>query len=145
MPSAVLPVHLAIPECKLVPEVPAKRQLFSHIVPGLTPYQFHGETRSSATTASAGSPSPPGNRVGIACGTTRSSANGTIPFFPDLEHCPAGTLSGFPKDLVLSAMSLVSERPWRTVSRLVKEGPRALAEPENVKMRNVLGGVAETL
>jgi hypothetical protein len=101
------PISFSIPASKIVSEIPEKKRDFATLIPGdLSTYVFNDEAAYYkdyqqsyfAFTWKKG---------GWDCMRHYEIlASGCIPYFVDLQNCPAGTMHLFPKDLVLEAMSL---------------------------------------
>ena len=106
----VYPISFSIPESKLVSSVPSKTKRFAHIVPGdLSTYIFDDEASYSADYQSSVFGRTQ-KKAGWDClRHYEILANGCIPWVPDLDQCPSGTMTHFPKDLVRTAMA--SESP----------------------------------
>jgi len=99
--SRLVPIGFSIPACKIVQDVLPKTKWMSDLIPGdMSTYiyqnegDYYQEYQSSvfATTMKKG---------GWDClRHYEILANGSIPFFENLEHCPPLTMTHFPKELV---------------------------------------------
>jgi len=101
------PITFSIPEEKILNYVPKKNKILSNLIPGdLTTYIYNNETdyyneyRQSmfAITKKKG---------GWDCMRHYEIiANGCIPYFIDIEHCPENTMALLPKNLLLEGNDL---------------------------------------
>jgi len=102
------PISFSIPESKIVQSVPPKTKEFGTIIPGDTStYIFSDEASYYADyqTSVFGKTCKKG---GWDCMRHYEIlANGCIPFFENLERCPPGTMTHFPKFLINNAMNSV--------------------------------------
>lgn len=115
---SVSPIGISIPETKIIDFVPEKQKRFAHIIPGQpSTYIFSDETSYYKDYQSSifGRTSKKG---GWDCMRHYEIlANGCIPWFTDLENCPPGTMTHFPKDIVIDAMN--SETPELYIPKLL--------------------------
>lgn len=105
--QAAIPIQFAIPEVKIVEQIPEKERDFAFIIPGkLETYIYNSEEdyyrdyqkSYFAVTCRKG---------GWDClRHYEILANGCIPYFVDLEQCPPNTMFALPKELILEAMHL---------------------------------------
>ena len=105
--SAPFPMQFSIPESKIVREIPPKDKDFAFIIPGnLSTYVYKRESdyykdyqRSyfAITCRKAG---------WDALRHYEILANGCIPYFVDIDHCPPNTMRFLPKELIKEAMNL---------------------------------------
>ena len=104
----IYPISFCIPESKIIKHIPYKTKIFGSIIPGNSnTYIFNDESLYYADYQSA------------VFGITRKKAgwdcmrhyeilaNGCIPFFYNLEDCPAATMTHFPKRLIIEAAKLI--------------------------------------
>jgi len=101
------PITFSIPAEKIVSTMPVKTKLMSSLIPGnlrtyiyTTEESYYNEYRQSmfATTTKKG---------GWDClRHYEILANGSIPYFPNLEACPPQTLALLPKDLIMEGNRL---------------------------------------
>lgn len=114
----VYPISFSIPEQKIISGVTEKTKRFAHIVPGdLSTYIFDTEAsyRADYQTSVFGRTQ---RKAGWDClRHYEILANGCIPWFQDLEDCPARTMTHFPKRIVLEAMQ--SESPTEFIPELL--------------------------
>jgi hypothetical protein len=100
----VYPIGFSIPESKIVSEIPPKTKRISDLIPGVlstyiyqTEEDYYKEYQSSVFAKTT-------KKAGWDCMRHYEIlAQGCIPFFPALEHCPPNTMTFFPKELVLKA------------------------------------------
>jgi hypothetical protein len=108
--EGVFPISFGIPKHKILESVPPKTRRMALIVPGkpetyvyedeASYYQGYAESWFGTTTKKAGWDCMRHYEI---------MANGCIPYFPGLEHCPARTMTLFPKNLALKANKLYEE------------------------------------
>lgn len=101
------PISFAIPSNKIVQTIPLKDKDFATLIPGdLSTYVFNDEAdyyRDYQRSYFAFT----WKKGGWDCMRHYEIlASGCIPYFVDLEHCPAGTMANLPKELILEAMRL---------------------------------------
>lgn len=115
----VYPISFSIPEQKIVSEPPAKTTRFATIIPGNPStyiYSTEPDYYAGYQTAVFGHTCKKG---GWDClRHYEILANGCIPYFHDLDKCPARTMANFPKELVLEAMH--SDTPESYIPRLLE-------------------------
>lgn len=101
------PIQFAMPQDKIVKEVPDKDQDFAYIIPGqLNTYIFNNEAdyyndyqRSYFAITRA--------KAGWDCMRHYEIlANGCIPYFLDIDKCNPNTMYFLPKELIIEAMNL---------------------------------------
>lgn len=104
--SAFIPIHFAIPECKITNIFLEKTQEYGSIIPGQSGYIFDDEhwyyldynkSYYGVTLKKAGWDCMRHYEI---------LANHCIPYFVDLESCPKYTLTNLPKKLLLEAKQL---------------------------------------
>jgi hypothetical protein len=106
----VYPISFSIPESKIVPSVPEKTKLYGHIVPGDPSTYIFSDEASYAKDYQASLFGYTCKKGGWDClRHYEILANGCIPWFRDLDACPANTMTHYPKELVHAAMA--SESP----------------------------------
>lgn len=102
----IYPISFSIPACKIVTTVPIKTQLFGTVIPGDNrTYVFNDEVSyyKDYQRSIFGKTKLKG---GWDClRHYEILANGCIPWFDNLQSCPPNTMTHFPKQLVLDAMS----------------------------------------
>ncbi len=121
----VYPISFSIPEQKIVSEPPAKTTQFATIIPGNpSTYIYSTEPDYYAGYQEA------------VFGHTRKKggwdclrhyeilANGCVPYFDQLDKCPARTMTRFPKQLVATAMD--SQTPDDFIPELLEHTRRFL-------------------
>ncbi len=101
------PITFSIPKNKIVLEIPNKTKFCSSLIPGKletyiyqTEEDYYKEYQSSffAITHKKG---------GWDCMRHYEiMANGCIPYFPGIEHCPPNTMALLPKDLIIEGNKL---------------------------------------
>lgn len=101
------PMQFAISETKIVKEIPQKDRDFAFIIPGKREtyiyrdeekyYKDYQRSYFAITRKKAGWDSMRNYEI---------LANGCIPYFTDIDHCPPKTLYFLPKKLIKEAMSL---------------------------------------
>lgn len=105
--AEVFPIQFSIPEEKIVTTLPKKEKDFASIIPGkISTYCYENEKdyyedyqRSYFAITR--------KKAGWDCMRHYEIlANGSIPYFIDLEECDPHTLTFFPKELILEAMHL---------------------------------------
>lgn len=100
--SRAKPITFAIPESQLIKTTVEKNKLFGTIIPGnLSTYIFNTESEYyyDYATSYYGITH---KKAGWDCMRHYEIlANKCIPFFTDLEHCPASILCTFPKEIIL--------------------------------------------
>jgi hypothetical protein len=116
------PINFSIPECKVVNEIPKKTKLISNLVPGdLTTYIYNSEvdyyneykkSYFALTTKKAGWDCL--RHYEIMC-------NGCIPIFPNIENCPANTMTLLPKDLLLEGNMLYEKNKNKNINDISSE------------------------
>lgn len=94
-------ISFAIPEEKIVTDVPNKNELFAHIIPGdMSTYIFDDESSyyEDYKTSYYGKTWKKG---GWDClRHYEILLNGCIPYFTDIDDCPVNTMFNFPKNIV---------------------------------------------
>jgi hypothetical protein len=100
------PIGMCIPESKIVPAVSRKEKLYATIVPGKRETYIYGNNEQAYYDDYAqsvfGITMP---KAGWDClRHYEILANGCIPWFQNLDQCPPGTMTHFPKALVIEAM-----------------------------------------
>jgi hypothetical protein len=118
-------IGFSIPESKIIEALPRKTKQFAHIVPGdLSTYIFHDEESyyKDYQTSVFGRTC---KKEGWDCMRHYEIlANGCIPWFTDIDKCPPQTMTHFPKEIVLEAMS--SDTPEAYIPRLMEYTRRHL-------------------
>ena len=103
-----IPIHFAIPECKITINKLAKIQEYGSIIPGQGGYKFdieqeyyndYNKSYFGVTMKKAGWDCMRHYEI---------LANNCIPYFIDLHECPKNTLTNLPKELLLEARELVN-------------------------------------
>lgn len=112
------PISFSIPACKIVQEVPVKKRYLSRMIPGNPEsyiyeteedyYQQYKDSLFAKTTKKAGWDCLRHYEI---------LANGAIPYFPELPHCPPQTMATFPKDLILRGNQLFEKGASREECR----------------------------
>jgi hypothetical protein len=101
-----IPIHFAIPECKITINGLDKTQEYGSIIPGQGGYKFnieqdyyndYNKSYFGVTMKKAGWDCMRHYEI---------LANNCIPYFIDLENCPKQTLTNLPKELLLEAREL---------------------------------------
>jgi hypothetical protein len=107
-PDKFLPIHFAIPECKITKEKLEKIQEYGSIIPGQGGYKFdiekeyyddYNKSYFGVTMKKAGWDCMRHYEI---------LANHCIPYFTDLEECPNKILTNLPKELLLEAKKLAN-------------------------------------
>jgi len=101
------PISFSIPACKVLAKAPSKSKLFGHVVPGETRTYIFSDEAAYYSDYQA-------SVFGITCKKRgwdcmrhyEILANGTIPYFTDLQHCPPLTMTHLPKTMILEGMKL---------------------------------------
>jgi hypothetical protein len=103
-----IPIHFAIPECKITTNKLDKTQEYGSIIPGQGGYKFdieqeyyndYNKSYFGVTMKKAGWDCMRHYEI---------LANNCIPYFTDLEECPNLTLTNLPKGLLLEAKKLAN-------------------------------------
>jgi len=103
-----IPIHFAIPECKITTNKLDKNQDYGSIIPGQGGYKFdieqeyyndYNKSYFGVTMKKAGWDCMRHYEI---------LANNCIPYFTDLEDCPKQTLTNLPKELLLEAKELAN-------------------------------------
>jgi hypothetical protein len=103
-----IPIHFAIPECKITTEKLDKIQEYGSIIPGQGGYKFdieqeyyndYNKSYFGVTMKKAGWDCMRHYEI---------LANNCIPYFIDLHECPKNTLTNLPKELLLEAKDLTN-------------------------------------
>ena len=123
------PITFSIPKEKIIKEKPKKTKMVSNLIPGvLSTYIYQNETdyyqeyqqSLFATTTKKG---------GWDCMRHYEIiANGCLPYFPNIEQCPAHTMALFPKELVLQSNELYHRYHTKQISDLTEEDWRVYDE-----------------
>jgi len=103
-----IPIHFAIPECKITKNKLNKIQEYGHIIPGQSGYIFKNEqdyyddyNRSYFGVTM--------KKAGWDCMRHYEIlANNCIPYFIDLESCPKYTLTNLPKEILIEVRELAN-------------------------------------
>jgi len=102
-----IPIHFAIPECKITQTFLNKTQEYGSIIPGQDGYKFdieqeyyndYNKSYFGVTMKKAGWDCMRHYEI---------LANHCVPYFLDLESCPKQTLTNLPKELLIEARELV--------------------------------------
>ena len=96
-----IPIHFAIPECKIVSGVVDKHQEYGSIIPGQESYIFTEEKEYYADYQKSYYGVTMKKAGWDAMRHYEILANKCIPYFIDLENCPSQTLTNLPKELLL--------------------------------------------
>lgn len=103
-----IPIHFAIPECKITNNKLPKTQDYGSVIPGQGGYKFdieqeyyddYNKSYFGVTMKKAGWDCMRHYEI---------LANNCIPYFTDLEECPHRTLTNLPKELLLEAKELAN-------------------------------------
>jgi len=103
-----IPIHFAIPECKITTNKLDKTQEYGSIIPGQGRYKFdieqeyyddYNKSYFGVTMKKAGWDCMRHYEI---------LANNCIPYFTDLEECPNRILTNLPKELLLEAKELAN-------------------------------------
>lgn len=106
--NELIPIHFAIPECKITKEKLEKIQEYGSIIPGQSGYKFdiekeyyddYNKSYFGVTMKKAGWDCMRHYEI---------LANHCIPYFTDLEECPNKILTNLPKELLLEAKELAN-------------------------------------
>jgi hypothetical protein len=103
-----IPIHFAIPECKITTNKLDKIQEYGSIIPGQGGYIFNNEHEyyNDYNKSYFGVTM---KKAGWDCMRHYEIlSNNCIPYFTDLEDCPKQTLTNLPKELLLKAKELAS-------------------------------------
>jgi len=102
----VLPIHFAIPSCKITKEKSPKTRMLSSIIPG-EKYSFdieqdyYKEYQSSNFAITT-------KKAGWDCMRHYEIlANKCVPIFKDLQNCPQNTLTNLPKELLIECQAMI--------------------------------------
>lgn len=102
----VLPIHFAIPDCKITRETPKKTRMLSSVIPGEkyifdVEQDYYKEYQSSNFAITT-------KKAGWDCMRHYEIlANKCIPIFKDLQNCPQNTLTNLPKELLVECESII--------------------------------------
>jgi hypothetical protein len=103
-----IPIHFAIPECKITKEKLEKIQEYGSIIPGQSGYKFDIE-REYYNDYNKSYFGVTMKKAGWDCMRHYEIlANHCIPYFTDLKECPKQTLTNLPKELLLEAKELTN-------------------------------------
>jgi hypothetical protein len=115
----VFPITFSIPESKIVKSIPNKTKTLSDLIPGRLDtyiyqneedyYQEYQQSMFAITTKKAGWDCMRHYEI---------MANGCIPYFPDIQHCPPNTMYLLPKDLILEGNKLFERLHCKPVDHL---------------------------
>lgn len=106
--NKMIPIHFAIPECKITKIKLEKTQEYGSIIPGQGGYKFdieqeyyndYNKSYYGVTMKKAGWDCMRHYEI---------LANHCIPYFTDLHECPKNTLTSLPKELLLDARELAN-------------------------------------
>jgi hypothetical protein len=112
-------ISFSVPESKIVEKVPEKTKHFGHIVPGDTSTYIFNTEDAYYRDYQASVFGRTCKKGGWDClRHYEILANGSIPWFTDLDKCPERTMTHFPKDLVAEAMK--SETPEQYIPQLLE-------------------------
>jgi hypothetical protein len=101
-----IPIHFAIPECKITSNNTDKHQEYGSIIPGQGGYIFEEEKEYYADYQKAYY-GVTMKKAGWDCMRHYEIlANKCLPYFIDLENCPSQTLTNLPKELLLNGRNL---------------------------------------
>lgn len=116
------PITFSIPEEKIINYIPDKTKILSSLIPGKnetyiynTESEYYEEYRQSmfATTR---------KKAGWDCMRHYEIiANGSIPYFPDIEQCPPNTMALFPKNLVIEGNLLYDKFKNKNMNELTSD------------------------
>jgi len=104
--NKLIPIHFAIPECKITNTKLTKTQEYASIIPGQGGYKFsveqdyyndYNKSYYGVTMKKAGWDCMRHYEI---------LANHCIPYFTDLQECPKMTLTNLPKELLLESKEL---------------------------------------
>jgi len=103
----IFPITFAIPESKIVEDIPLKKKILSELIPGdLNTYIYNNEEeyyRQYQESFFAITK----KKAGWDCMRHYEIiANGCLPYFIDIENCPENTMALLPKDLFVQANQL---------------------------------------
>lgn len=116
-----IPIHFAIPGCKITNTIIDKQQEYGSIIPGQGGYIFEEEEKYyidyqksyyGVTMKKAGWDAMRHYEI---------LANRCIPYFIDLENCPSQTLTNLPKDLLLQGKKLADNFDQQEYFRILDE------------------------
>jgi hypothetical protein len=103
-----IPIHFAIPECKIANNEVDKIQEYGKIIPGQigyifdNEYEYYGDYNKSYFGVTM-------KKAGWDCMRHYEIlANNCIPYFIDLENCPKYTLTNLPKEILIEARELAN-------------------------------------
>ena len=104
------PIAFSIPEEKIVDNIQSKTKLLSSLIPGDTSTyiydnetDYYNEYKQSMFAITI-------KKAGWDCMRHYEIlANGTIPYFPDIEKCPPNTMALLPKNLIIEGNSLYNK------------------------------------
>jgi hypothetical protein len=116
------PITFSIPAEKITTTIPPKEKILSNLIPGIastyiynTEADYYNEYKKSyfAITTKKG---------GWDCMRHYEiMANGCIPYFPDIEHCPINTMALLPKTLLLEGNALYNKFKTKTIHTLTAD------------------------
>jgi hypothetical protein len=115
-------ITFSIPECKIVYNIPIKTQVVSKLIPGQTDtYIYNNETdyyneyKKSLFAITY-------KKNGWDClRHYEILANGCIPYFPNIEHCPMNTMLFFPKNLCIHGNVLYNKHKDKTIADMTED------------------------
>jgi hypothetical protein len=116
-----IPIHFAIPECKIANKKLDKMQDYGSIIPGQTGYIFNNE-QDYYTDYNKSYFGVTMKKAGWDCMRHYEIlANNCIPYFIDLNDCPKYTLTNLPKELLLQAIDLANNFEERRYLSILNE------------------------
>jgi hypothetical protein len=113
--GGVNPINFSIPRRLIVDDVPAKTKMFAHIIPGdLSTYiygmddevKYHQDYRDSYFAVTM-------KKAGWDClRHYEILADGCVPYFLELEKCPASMMVPFPKERLIEIHNLLANEEY---------------------------------
>jgi hypothetical protein len=117
----LIPIGFSIPECKMVADVPSKTKMMSSLIPGVLSTYIYNDEASYYQEYQQSLFAITKKKGGWDClRHYEILANGTLPYFEDLESCPPQTMTLFPKELSMKCRALYEQwksRPIESIHR----------------------------
>ena len=143
----IYPIIFSIPEEKIVKNIPFKTKLISNLIPGDTSTYIYNTENDYYKEYQKSIFAKTIMKAGWDCMRHYEIlANGTIPYFPNIENCPKNTMALFPKELVMEGNNLYNKLKDKNINELTiseKEECNKLAEKllkftkENLTTKNI--------
>lgn len=105
--AVIYPIEFAVPEVKVVDQIPEKTKEFAHIIPGVFSTYIYESEEDYYKDYQSSFFAYTWKKAGWDCMRHYEIlANGCIPYFRNLEDADSNTMFLLPRDLILEAMNL---------------------------------------